>query len=161
MVAWVVCKWSCGCHSFTVLNGKGWYFSSQAPTHPVSKDRHQAHFLSLFLSLWMWPTVNGKTQCLVVLETFSVARQKSTIMLASSLSFCSIPSLIFAAAGKQGSVTRLTGVFFDIEHRKRMNCHFTRKQRERKPTCLLSLRAQTFQRLTAQSDVRSLHSLSI
>lgn len=48
--AWAVCKRSCGCHSFTVLNGKGWYFSSQAPTHPVSKDRHQAHFLSLSLS---------------------------------------------------------------------------------------------------------------
>lgn len=84
--AWAVCKLSCGCHSFTVLNGKGWYFSLQAPTHPVSKDRQQAHFLSLFLSLLMWPTFNGKSQRSVVLKTFSVAMQTLTIALASSLS---------------------------------------------------------------------------
>lgn len=96
------------------------------------------------LSLLMWPTFNGKTQCSVVLETFSVATQKLSIALASSLSFgCSL-SLILAADRKQGSVMWLTGVFFDTEHSRRMNCHFTRKQRERKPTSLHLLLAQIF-----------------
>lgn len=59
----------------------------------------------------MWPTFNGKTQRSVVLETFSVATQKLSIALASSLSFgCSL-SLILAADRKQGSVMWLTGVF--------------------------------------------------
>lgn len=48
-----------------------WYFSSQAPAHPVSKERQRAHFLSHML----WPTFNGNNSvlCSRVLETFSVA----------------------------------------------------------------------------------------
>lgn len=95
----------------------------------------------------MWPTFNGKTQRSVVLETFSAAPQTLTIALASSLSFSCSLSLILAAARKQGAVTWLTGVFFDTGHRKRMNWHFTRKQRERKPASLHLLLAQIFQRL--------------
>lgn len=57
-------------------NSKGWYFGSQASAHPVSKDRHQAHFLSL--SLCVSDTVaniqwKNSALCSRVLETFSVA----------------------------------------------------------------------------------------
>lgn len=68
VLVWAACKQAIAWLSIlvTVLNGKGWYFSTQASTHPVSKDRQQAHFLSLYVA-----KIQLKNSAL--LETFSVA----------------------------------------------------------------------------------------
>lgn len=59
---------------FHRADGTSWYFSSQAPAHPVSKDRHRAHFLSVSLSHTVADIQWKKSAlCSKVLETFSVA----------------------------------------------------------------------------------------
>lgn len=130
---------SCGCHFFTASNSKGWYFSSQAPAHPVSKDTHQAHFLFLSLSYILRPTFNGKTQHFVVLlETFSVAMYKSTIAVASSLSLSAVVTLLLMLLLKEGSLTWVIGVVLDTEGERELSFY---QHRERRKTNILALHA--------------------
>lgn len=138
----------CGCHSFTVLTVQVG-ISAHRPQHILclKTDTELTSFLSL--SHILWPTFNGKSQRFVVrywklslwLRCTIVDNSCSKSFLSLSLSLSVTVTLSFSwCCWKEGSVTRLIGVFLDTEGKEGVSCHFTEKV-ERRKTNVFALNA--------------------